>query len=247
MNARSKRWFGSGQAVRNRPKMKRAEQAEPSTTEARSAALPACSDGFDDIDGGPECGVYIQMRGIEQVRIGGGFERGDRPRGVALVAAQDVGEDLGLARLARRPPAAPGRGGGRALGAVAVTKILTSASGKMTVPMSRPSSTAPGGERPKSRWKASKAARTCGMAETSEAASPTAWRLSAGSSKRAGSSALRGRDRARPYRRAGGRHRAAPWRPPGRAGRYRDAAARNGPPAACRACPCRRPPARRWR
>src|SRR5207253_1526058 len=34
-------------------------------TEARSAALPACSDGFDDVDGGPECGVYIQMRGVE--------------------------------------------------------------------------------------------------------------------------------------------------------------------------------------
>jgi hypothetical protein len=22
-------------------------------------ALPACSDGFDNVDGGPECGVYI--------------------------------------------------------------------------------------------------------------------------------------------------------------------------------------------
>jgi hypothetical protein len=38
-----------------------------SKTEARSAARPACSDGFDNVDGGPECGVYIQMRGIEQV------------------------------------------------------------------------------------------------------------------------------------------------------------------------------------
>jgi hypothetical protein len=77
-----------------------------STTEARSAALPACSDGFDDFDGGPECRVYIQMRGVEQVRIGGGLEGGDRPRRVALVPAQDIGEDLGLARRAA---------GGRAL------------------------------------------------------------------------------------------------------------------------------------
>ena len=38
-----------------------------SKTEARSAARPACSDGFDNVDGGPECGVYIQMRGVEQV------------------------------------------------------------------------------------------------------------------------------------------------------------------------------------
>src|SRR5262245_28011015 len=46
-----------------------AEQADPPLTKARSAALPACSDGFDNVDGGPECGVYIQMRSIEQVRI----------------------------------------------------------------------------------------------------------------------------------------------------------------------------------
>ena len=81
-------------------------------TEARSAALPACSDGFDDIDGGPECGVYIQMRGVEQVRIRGGFEGRDRTLAVARIPAQDIGEDLGLAGLG--PPrlqlegAAPG-------------------------------------------------------------------------------------------------------------------------------------------
>ena len=67
-----------------------------SKTETRSAALPACSDGFDNVDGGPECGVYIQMRGIEQVRVRRGLQRGGRPAGVALVPAQDVGQDLGL-------------------------------------------------------------------------------------------------------------------------------------------------------
>lgn len=32
------------------------------------SARPA---GLDDVDGGPDCRVYIQMRGIEQVRIRG--------------------------------------------------------------------------------------------------------------------------------------------------------------------------------
>ena len=65
-------------------------------TETRSAAFPACSDGFDDVDGGPECGVYIQMRGVEQVCIRRRFQRGYRPRAVALVTASDVGQDLTL-------------------------------------------------------------------------------------------------------------------------------------------------------
>ena len=49
------------------------ERAVPPMTKALSAALSARSDGFDDIDGCPECGVYTQMRGIEQVRIGSRF------------------------------------------------------------------------------------------------------------------------------------------------------------------------------
>jgi len=56
----------------------------------------------------------------------------------------------------------------------ATTKIFTSAPGAITVPMSRPSSTAPGGLAAKSRWNARSAARTSGIAETIEAASPTA-------------------------------------------------------------------------
>src|SRR5262245_61120061 len=73
---------------------KRAEQAWSSTTETRSAALPACSDGFDNSDGGPECGVYIQMCGIEQVRVSGGFQGGDGPLGIALIAPPDVGQNV---------------------------------------------------------------------------------------------------------------------------------------------------------
>jgi hypothetical protein len=36
-------------------------------------ASSARSGGLDDVDGGPDCRVYIQMRGIEQVRILGLF------------------------------------------------------------------------------------------------------------------------------------------------------------------------------
>ncbi len=66
------------------------------------------------------------------------------PAGVALVPAQDIGQHVGLVDRPPRRPGAPGPAGGPAPPGVAVTKILTSASGQMTVPMSRPSSTAPG-------------------------------------------------------------------------------------------------------
>src|SRR5260370_2623031 len=66
-------------------------------SEARSAALPACSDGFDNVDGGPECGVYIQMSGVEQVRVGSRFERSSRAFGVALVAPANIGQHVGIA------------------------------------------------------------------------------------------------------------------------------------------------------
>src|SRR6266576_1445814 len=56
--------------------------------------------------------------------------------------------------------------------------------------MSRPSSTAPGGASPKSRWKAKSAARTSGSADTIEAASPIEWLLSAFSSNPSGSRAF---------------------------------------------------------
>ena len=52
---------------------------------------------------------------------------------------------------------------------LAVTKSFACASGKITVPMSRPSSTAPS-RAAKSRWKASNAARTPGMDATDAAA-----------------------------------------------------------------------------
>ena len=60
------------------------------------AAPPARSGGLDDRDGGPERGVYIQMRRIEQVRVGRGYQRGDRAVAVTLVAPKDIGKDRGL-------------------------------------------------------------------------------------------------------------------------------------------------------
>ena len=77
------------------------------------SALPACSDGFDNVDGGPECGVYIQMRGIEQVRIFRALQGRGRPAGVALVPAQDVSQHISLLDWhpggleLQRPPARP--------------------------------------------------------------------------------------------------------------------------------------------
>src|ERR1700722_13974983 len=73
-------------------------------TKARSAALSARSDGLDDVDGGPECGVYTQMRGIEQVSVGSGLERGRAAPRIAFVAPQQIGQDLALIRaLPPRP------------------------------------------------------------------------------------------------------------------------------------------------
>ena len=60
-------------------------------TKALSTALSARSDGFDDIDGGPERGVYTQMRGVEQVRVGRDLQRRRGAPRVAFVAAQQIG------------------------------------------------------------------------------------------------------------------------------------------------------------
>src|SRR5258706_7909525 len=94
MAQQSERWLVSGT-----PSLSRTERAWSSTPSARSATPPARSGGLDNRDGGPERRVYIEMRGIEQVRIRGAHQRGDGPAGVALVAAQDVGEDVGFVNL----------------------------------------------------------------------------------------------------------------------------------------------------
>ena len=59
--------------------------------------------------------------------------------------------------------------------------------------------------------------------------------------------ALRGGDRGIAVVGLARRHRARPWPPRDRAARCRDGAARNARRGSCRACPCPRPPVRRWR
>src|SRR5262245_2221143 len=58
--------------------------------------LPARPDGLDDVDGGLDGAVYIQMGRIQQVRVGGRFQGRGRPGTVALVAAADIGQNRPL-------------------------------------------------------------------------------------------------------------------------------------------------------
>ena len=107
-------------------------------------ALPLADLPLDQSDGSIECGFYIQIGGVKQ----DGVVR--RPHGgigalrIARVPALDDGQDTPRMSQARRAGATPRSAAGRAPRASAVTKILTSASGQTTVPISRPSSTAPG-------------------------------------------------------------------------------------------------------
>jgi hypothetical protein len=55
-------------------------------TKSQLAALSARSGNLDDIHRGPECGVYTQMSGVEQVRVGRGLERCCSTPGIALIA-----------------------------------------------------------------------------------------------------------------------------------------------------------------
>ena len=72
------------------PLQKRGLRAELQGFDAPSTG--SCS--FDNGDGCPDCGVYIQMRGIEQVRIRGANEGRGRARAVAFVTLKNVGEDF---------------------------------------------------------------------------------------------------------------------------------------------------------
>src|SRR5580704_17443053 len=75
-----------------------------SNEESASTALSARSSGLDDGNGGPECGVYTQMSGVEQVRVRGRLQGGGGAPGIALVATQEVVQYLLLVRLfAPRP------------------------------------------------------------------------------------------------------------------------------------------------
>jgi hypothetical protein len=60
-------------------------------TKTLLTALSARSSGLDDGNGGPECGVYTQMSGVEQVRVGRRLQGGGGAPGIPLVAADEVG------------------------------------------------------------------------------------------------------------------------------------------------------------
>src|SRR5712675_1707366 len=121
MAQQSERWLVSGT-----PSLGRTERAWSSTTSARSATHPARSGGLDNGDGGPERRVYIEMRGIEQVRIRGAHQWGDGPAGVALVAHLRGGgdEDLHVRLRAdhRADVAAVEHGAGRGGGELALER-----------------------------------------------------------------------------------------------------------------------------
>ena len=63
------------------------ERALPPMTKTPLTAPSARSNSLDDIDGGPERGVYTQMRGVEQVRVRRGFQRGCGAPRIPFIAA----------------------------------------------------------------------------------------------------------------------------------------------------------------
>src|ERR1700674_625092 len=62
----------------------------PPMTAKGSNPLPARSDGLDNIDGGPDAALYIQMRVIEKVSIRCRFQGRNGPVPVAFVAFEDI-------------------------------------------------------------------------------------------------------------------------------------------------------------
>ena len=214
----------------------------------RSANADACPRPLDDVDRGRERALDIQGV-VSSSAHPRPLERRDGPAGVARVAAQDVGEDLGFVDRAPAPRNSRGAALRRAPAGVAVTKIFTSASGQITVPMSRPSSTAPGGGGGEGALE-SRQGRPH-LAEWRRPARPPRrppWLLSAASSKvgrieRIAPPRWRGAAIVGPVARIEHRLGDRAVEQPGIEMR----AARNGRRAACRACPCRMPPARRSR
>src|SRR5580704_15443161 len=88
-----------------------------SNDESASTALSARSSGLDDGNSGPERRVYTQMSGVEQVRVRRRLQGGGGPAGIALVAAQEVGQYLFLVRLFAPRPQLDDAAGGAHFGA----------------------------------------------------------------------------------------------------------------------------------
>ena len=86
----SERWFDQARYTQ------RLERGFVLQHEGCLATPSARSGSLDDVDGGPDGRVYIQMRGIEQVRIRRLFQGGNCAILVAFVTIPDVGQDRGL-------------------------------------------------------------------------------------------------------------------------------------------------------
>ena len=228
MTVRSERWCRSGSLGRRR----RETGLCLHRTRRRSAApIGPLGSASTDVDGGPEwprlypnawCRASARRRPAAAARPRGRMSRSSRAADIGEHTASNAIGHAALAPAARRSGAAARTSG------EAVTKIFTSASGQMTVPMSRPSSTAPARRAAKPRWKSSSAARTSGMAATMRGR--LADRAAcAGRARRARPDRARWprerRRRRRPDRSPRVEHVAA--RPRGRAGRCRDGAGRN--------------------
>lgn len=68
---RGNRAIGTMVQTRAAAKKSACEQGCSSKARVWSATPSARSNGFDNVDSGLDCGVYIQMCGIEQVRVRG--------------------------------------------------------------------------------------------------------------------------------------------------------------------------------
>ena len=127
----------------------------------------------DRVDDGVDRVLEAVAVGRDDPRVGGGPERRDGARRVELVAPAERLED------GRRPPAPSGSSPRSSVrrrarsSTEASRKILRSASGSTTVPMSRPAMTIPPAAA-SARCRSSRARRSSGIAETAETAASTA-------------------------------------------------------------------------
>ena len=91
----SERWFYQARVTQ------RLERDFVLQDEGWSATPSARSASLDDVDGGPDGRVYIQMRGIEQVRIFRALQGRGGPAGVESKVIRDEDNDQWKLRVRR--------------------------------------------------------------------------------------------------------------------------------------------------
>ncbi len=131
-----------------------------SNDEGRLSRPSARSDGLDNIDGGPDGAGSISKSVVSSKTASLACFSGATGRFMSRSSRDLISASTAPSSTASpRPRSSRIRRRARSSG-VAVTKILTSAFGAITVPMSRPSMTAPGFERANACCRAIRAART---------------------------------------------------------------------------------------